>query len=158
MARTRTPGIRVDRNGGLIIDKEHCGIPIYVRLGVTSQEEAEQRLAKEIDRLDARLQHNATRRASFADCAARYLAQSKNKRSVDATAWHIRLLIPYIGNLEVHQIHDGTLEPFVADRVAQASAQPRSIGAWRSCALSSIGRRGRTAMTMVAHGSKRCHL
>ena len=36
MASTRTPGIRLDRNGGLIIDKEHRGIPIYVRLGVKS--------------------------------------------------------------------------------------------------------------------------
>jgi hypothetical protein len=32
--------------------------------------------------------------------------------------WHIRLLIPYIGRLDVHQIHDGTIEPFVADRLA----------------------------------------
>ena len=52
MARTRTPGIRADRNGGLIIDKEHRGIPIYVRLGAASQEEAEERLAAEIDRVD----------------------------------------------------------------------------------------------------------
>ena len=34
MARTRTPGIRTDRNGGLLIDKEHHGIPIYVLLGL----------------------------------------------------------------------------------------------------------------------------
>jgi hypothetical protein len=34
MARTRTPGIRVDQNGGLIVDKEHRGIPIYIRLGL----------------------------------------------------------------------------------------------------------------------------
>jgi hypothetical protein len=108
MARTRMPGIRVDRNGGLIIDKEHRGIPIYVRLGATSQEEAEQRLAAEIDRVDALLQRNVHRRPTFADCAARYLVDSQNNRSVDATAWHIRLLIPYFGALDIHQIHDGT--------------------------------------------------
>ncbi len=45
MSSTRTPGIRIDRNGGLIIDKEHRGIPIYVCLGGTDQERAEQRLA-----------------------------------------------------------------------------------------------------------------
>jgi hypothetical protein len=37
---------------------------------------------------------------------------------VDVTAWHIRLLIPYTGTVDVHRIHDGTLKPFVADRLA----------------------------------------
>ena len=118
MARTRTPGIRLDRNGGLIIDKEHRGIPMYLRLGRTSQEEAEQRLAAETIRVDALLQGNANRRPTFADCAARYLADSKDKRSIDATAWHIRLLIPYLGSLDIHQIHDATLQSSIADRVA----------------------------------------
>ena len=40
---------------------------------------------------------------------------SVNNRSVDATAWHIQLLVPYIGRLDVHKVHDGTL---VADRLA----------------------------------------
>jgi integrase len=117
MTRTRTPGIRLDRNGGLIIDKEHRRIPIYFRLGRTNQEEAEQRLSAEIHRVDALLQGNANRRPTFADCAARYLAESKDKRSVDATAWHIRLLIPYLGRRDIHQIHDATLQSFIADRV-----------------------------------------
>ena len=118
MACTRTPGIRMDRNGGRIIDKEHCGKGIYVRLGPISQEHAEQRLADEIARMNAELERNASPRPRFADCAARYLEQSKSKRSVRATAWHVRLLTSYIGNLDVRRIHDGTLEPFVADRLA----------------------------------------
>src|SRR5262245_52674299 len=100
MARTRTPGIRVDRNGGLIIDKEHRGIPIYVRLGAATQEEAEERLAAEIDRVDTLLERNANRRPTFAECAARYLADSQKNRSIEATAWHIRMLMPYIGALD----------------------------------------------------------
>jgi hypothetical protein len=53
MSSTRTPGIRIDnRTNCLIIDKEHHGIPIYVRLGVTDQERAEQRLAEEIQRFN----------------------------------------------------------------------------------------------------------
>ena len=118
MARTRTPGIRVDRNGGLIVGKEHRGIPIYIRLGLLGQDQAEQRLAEEIDRVDALLWRNANRRPTFADCAARYLTESKSKRSVDATAWHIRLLIPYVGTLDIRRVHDGTLQSFIAARVA----------------------------------------
>lgn len=118
MARTRTPSIRLDRKGGFIIDKEHHGIPIYVRLGLTNQEHAEQRLAEEIEQVDALLEQKANRRRTFSDCAARYLSDSKDKRSVDAIAWHIRLLIPYVGRLDIHRIHDGTLQSFVADRIA----------------------------------------
>ena len=96
MARTRTPGIRIDRNGQRIIDKEHRGVGIYVRLGQTSQESAEHRLADEIAKVGAALEHDANPRPRFADCAARYLAQSKDKRSVGSTAWHVRLLTSYI--------------------------------------------------------------
>src|SRR5437762_2156634 len=97
---------------------KHRGIPIYVRLGLLSQEKAEQRLIEEIERVNALLQCSANRRPTFADCAARYLTDSKNKRSIDATAWHIRLLIPYVGSLDIHRIHDGTLTSFIADRIA----------------------------------------
>jgi hypothetical protein len=44
MARTRTPGIRVDRDGRRIIDKDYRGVAIYLRLGPITQENAEQRL------------------------------------------------------------------------------------------------------------------
>jgi hypothetical protein len=92
-------------------------VAIYLRLGAISQEHAEQRLADEIARVNAELERNARPRRRFADCAARYIAESRNKRSVGASAWHVRLLTSYIGTLEVQQIHDGTLARFVADRV-----------------------------------------
>ena len=31
---------------------------------------------------------------------------------------HVRLLLPHIGDLEPHQVHDATLTPFAASRVA----------------------------------------
>ena len=118
MARTRTPGIRIDRNGRRVIDKEHYGVEIYVRLGPIRQERAEQRLADEIARVNVDLARKANPRPRFADCAARYLAESRNKRSVDVTAWHVRLLTSYVGTVDIHRIHDGTLERFVTDRLA----------------------------------------
>jgi integrase len=118
MARTRTPGVRVERDGQRIIDKEHRGVGIYLRLGPITQEDAEQRLADEIARVNAELERKANPRPRLAECAARYLEQSKNNRSVDATAWHVRLLTSYLGSLDVHQIHDGTLQSFIADRIA----------------------------------------
>src|SRR6266852_1945267 len=130
MARSRTAGIRIDSDGRRIIDKEHRGVGIYLRLGPISQEDAEQQLANEVARVDAELRHNANHRHRFVDCAERYLAESQKKRSVDVAAWHIRLLIPYIGTLEIHRVHDATLKSFIADRLAsgvKASTVNRSL-------------------------------
>ena len=115
---TGTPGIIVTTAGHHIIDKEYRGVRIYTRLGRVSQAEAEQRLAAEIERIEAELAQRSTRRLRFADGATRYLKESANKRSVDVSAWHVRLLIPYIGTLELDRIHDATLQPFIADRLA----------------------------------------
>jgi hypothetical protein len=113
-------------NGRRIINKEHRGVAIYLRLGPISQEDAEQQLRSEVDRIDAELRYNANHRHRFVDCAERYLAESKHRRSVDVAAWHIRLLTPYIGMLEIHQIHDATLKSFVSDRLA-SGVKPSTV-------------------------------
>jgi integrase len=118
MPSTGISGITVDAAGHRIIDKEHRGVRIYVRLGPISEEHAEQRLDAELTRIEAELERRANFRPRFADCAARYLAESKHKRSVGVVAWHVRLLGPYVGTLEANRVHDRTLEPFVADRLA----------------------------------------
>ena len=118
MARTHTPGITIDAAGHRIIDKEHRGVRIYVRLGSIGEEDARQRLAAEIEHLEAELRQRAAR-PRFAHAAARYLEESQQLRSADVTAWHVRLLTPYLGSLELNRIHDRTLERFIADRHAQ---------------------------------------
>jgi hypothetical protein len=44
-------------------------------------------------------------RPTFADCAARYVAQSRSKRSIDVIKWHVQLLACHIGKLEPQQIY-----------------------------------------------------
>src|SRR6202049_5351964 len=109
MPSTGISGITVDAAGHRIIDKEYRGVRIYVRLGPISEEEAEQRLDAELNRVEADLERGANFRPRFADCAARYLVESKYKRSVGVVAWHVRLLGPYLGTLEVNRVHDRTL-------------------------------------------------
>jgi integrase len=115
---TGTPGITVTAAGHHIIDKEYRGVRIYTRLGWASQAETEERLTAEIERVETELVQRSNRQLRFADGAARYLKESANKRSVDVSAWHVRLLIPYIGTLELDRIHDAMLQPFIADRLA----------------------------------------
>src|ERR1700681_1365967 len=64
------------------------------------------------------LERKAHARPRFAHCAARYLDESRDERSFDVIALHVRLLISHLAGLEVKQIHDATLKPFIADRLA----------------------------------------
>jgi len=78
---TRTAGITVDVRGNRLINKQHRGIRIFLRLGVVGQENAEERLRTEVERMD--LDRDSGARPLFRHCAARYLAQSRNKRSIE---------------------------------------------------------------------------
>lgn len=116
MGQTRTRGITLENDGSRTVNKVWRGERIFVRLGQVSQEEAERWLAGEIARLESGQHRRGSARPLFAVCAARYLIESQQKRSVEVIAWHIKLLLPYIGALEIHQVHDTTLEQFKADR------------------------------------------
>ena len=118
----QTPGITVDGDGRRVLDKEYRGVRIYARLGRVNQAAAERRLETEIQRVESQIARRSNCPPRFADAAARYLEQSRDKRSIDVTAWHVRLLIPYIGTLELDRIHDATLERFIADRRTQGVA------------------------------------
>jgi integrase len=119
MARTRTLGITSDADGMLTINKEYRGVRVFFRLGKLTQEQAEQRLQTEIDRLDIELERKAHARPLFRDCAARYLDESSHKPSAALIAWHVRMLLVHFAHLEPAKIHDGTLRSFVAARVVQ---------------------------------------
>src|SRR6266567_2247295 len=118
MATTRTPRITVLADGRRFIDKRYLGVRIGLRAGAVTQEQAEERLQIEIARVQCDLARKAHARPTFTECAARYVAQSRGKRSIDVIKWHVTLLQSYIGDLEPQQIHDQTLEPFVEARLA----------------------------------------
>lgn len=122
MAKTRTPGITVLADGRLFIDKRHLGARIGLRVGAITQEQAEERLRVEMARIEYEQERKARARPTFADCAARYVAQSRSKRSIAVIKWHVQLLARYIGKLEPQQIHDATLEPFIQDRLSQGAS------------------------------------
>ena len=61
-------------------------------------------------------------RPTFTDCAARYVEQSRGKRSLDVIKWHVRLLQRYIGDLEPRQVDDQTLKPFIKARLAAGAS------------------------------------
>jgi hypothetical protein len=54
--------------------------------------------------------------------AARYIEQSRGKRSIGIIKWHVALVQGYIGNLEPQQVHDQTVEPFIKARLAAGAS------------------------------------
>ena len=122
MATTRTPGITVLADGRLFIDKRHLGVRIGLRVGAVTQEQAEARLRTEMGRVECVMARKAHFHPTFTDCAARYIEQSRGKRSIDIIKWHVSLVQRYIGDLEPRQVHDQTLERFVKARLADGAS------------------------------------
>ncbi|MCW5657099.1 MAG: tyrosine-type recombinase/integrase [Burkholderiaceae bacterium] len=122
MAATRTPGITIAADGNYYVDKRHHGEPICLRLGPTTLEQAELRLKREVAHVEMELARRAHARPLFRDCAGRYLAQRHERRSLATMQVHVRLLLPHVGDLEPYQVHDATLAPFVASRVAAGAS------------------------------------
>ena len=119
MPSTRARGITIDGLGRRTIDKAHRGERIFARLGAVSQEAAEHLLAREIDRLEWERERRMHARPLFSDCAKRFLRESKHKRSAVTLAYHVQMLLRYLGDLEVHKVHDDTVRPFIDARLAQ---------------------------------------
>ena len=76
MGSTRMPGITVDANGNRLINKEHHGVRLFFRLRRVSQENAEQQLVTEIERLNLDRARRAgtrfTRSISVTSCCSAF--------------------------------------------------------------------------------------
>ena len=133
MERTRTTGVYIDAAGCRIIDKWFKGKRIFARLGQASQEEAEAVLAKRINEIRAAKLFGESRRRTFREAALKHLMDEqarlvgrygnegatldqKAQKQLDDTAWHLRLLDPFIGDLPLDEVSDDALRPFVEKR------------------------------------------
>lgn len=59
---------------------------------------------------------------TFQKAATRYLSESK-KKSIKCDIIHLDHLMPYIGHLDIKQVHNETLKPFITDRLKQGRKQ-----------------------------------
>ena len=119
MSSTRTPGITIDVLGHRTINKEYGGKRLFCRLGPVSQEDAERRLRLELEHLELAIQSRAHAMPLFSDAAKRYLLDSRYNRTASNTAWHVGMLLKFVGDLEVRKVHDETLKPLVEARLME---------------------------------------
>jgi integrase len=118
--RTRTKGIRLE---GIerIVDKQYRGQRVFARLGQVPQDEAEAWLRTRQASIDAELEQQLRRGAErlFADGAAKYLieCQQRQVRTLEQIAYHVKLLLPYIGTSPIGDVCNESLEAFKDERL-----------------------------------------
>lgn len=118
--QTRTKGIRLE-NSERIIDKQYRGQRIFQRLGTVSQDAAEtwlrERQAWHDSERKEQLRTGADR--LWADGAAKYLIECAQRkvRTVELIAYHVRVLLPYIGSMAMRDVCNEAMEAFKEERV-----------------------------------------
>ncbi|MES2191294.1 MAG: tyrosine-type recombinase/integrase [Pseudomonadota bacterium] len=128
--QTRTKGIRIVGNDR-IIDKQHKGERIFQRLKNVSQDEAETWLRDRQAKIDAEQQRQLRRGSErlFADGAKKYLieCQAKGVRSLDLIAYHVKIVLPYIGSMAMTDVCNDSLETFVACRIEEDGVKNATV-------------------------------
>ena len=129
--RTRTKGIQLASDGSRSVDKQYKGSRIFERLGKVSQDEAESWLRQRQAELDAE-RENQLRSGDqqlFAAAAQKYLIESERKklRSLETVAYHVALLLPYVGSMALADICNDSLQPFIDERLDEDEVKPSTV-------------------------------
>jgi integrase len=118
--RTRTRGIQLASDGSRTLNQEYKGRRIFERLGKVSQAEAEGELTRRRAAIDTEIAHERRVGAErlWADGARKYLieCQQRKVRTLDLIAYHVSLLLPYIGTQPMGDVCNDSLEEFKLDR------------------------------------------
>ena len=110
-----TPGLR--KKGNIWhIDKTIAGRKLRESTGETELSEAEKFLSKRINEIRAEVIFGERLDRTFNTAAARYIEEYGHKRSLDRDIDTLKVVMPYIGNRSLKQIHSASLDPFVRDR------------------------------------------
>jgi len=111
-------GIYPGPNGSWEVDKWWRGDRLR-QCGFTSFEEAEGWLIRQLETKRQALILGTRPRRIFDGVAAHYLLAHQDKASITTEAILLQGVMPYIGQLELHQVHDLTLAPFKDARLAE---------------------------------------
>lgn len=117
MGERNPPGL-TKRGGIWHIDKQFRGIRICESTGTGDVKKAEEQLAKRISEVRAATANGIPTRRTFRAAAAKYLNENLQKKSIKEDAFHLKQLDPFIGELDLRQVHMGSLQPFITKRKA----------------------------------------
>lgn len=114
----KTTGIYPSANGSWQVDKWWKGARLFQR-GFGDFAEAERWLIKRLDERRRSVVHGERIGRRFEDAAVHYVDSHKNKISIVTDTYLLQGVMPFIGNLDLARVHDGTLDKFISARLAQ---------------------------------------
>lgn len=117
MGRKKTPGL-YKRNGTWHIDKHLRGSRLCESTGTSDLAAAEAYLARRIEQVRQAKVFGVRPERRFRQAATRYLKEA-TKASLHDDALQLKLLDSFIGDLPLDQVHQGTLQAFIAERQAR---------------------------------------
>jgi integrase len=109
-------GVYPDKEGSWQVDKVWRGTRLRQR-GFGSAGEAQAWLIKELEALRNVAIHGARPKRTFEQAATHYLLTHQEKVSLETDTHLLKSVMPHIGHLQLNQVHDGTLAPYVAKRL-----------------------------------------
>lgn len=112
MAKRIISGLQL-RKGVWHVDKIIDGRRICQSLRTSEQQEAEAILAQFIFESRKAKIFGVRPKRIFREAAIKYLEEFENNSSIESDACHLKALNPFIGDLPLNLIHDGTLDPFI---------------------------------------------
>lgn len=111
----RTTGIYPTQDGRFDVDRTYKRTRLRQR-GFESFEHAESWLIRQLDALRKEFVHGTRAARNFEEAAVYYIELFANKRSLESEIFHLKAVMPFIGQLALDQIHNGTLKPFIDAR------------------------------------------
>lgn len=107
------------RNGVYHMDKVVAGQRISGSTGTSDLKQAEQILAKRVTEIREAKVLGFRPKKTFKEAALHYEKTHSHKKSLDRDLQDIRSILPFIGDLTIDRIHNGTLRPYIEYRQKQ---------------------------------------
>ncbi|MAY39123.1 tyrosine-type recombinase/integrase [Spongiibacter sp.] len=114
MGRNKSPGLTL-RGGVWHVDKVVYGQRIRESTGTSNLEEAEAFLAHRINSCRQSKIYGVRPEWKFRDAAAKYLQDNMDRQGISKDASRIKVLLPFIADVPLRYLHDGTLQGYVND-------------------------------------------
>ena len=118
MGNERKSGL-TKRGGVWHVDKQFRGTRLCESTGTGDLRQAQEYLAKRLIELGEARLFGVREARTFRAAATKYLQDYSYKKRIKDDAMHLKQLDPYIGALELRQVHIGSLQQFIARRRQQ---------------------------------------
>ena len=109
------------------VNKVYRGIRLTGSTGTRLAQEAEDWVEKQCQEIKNAQIFGVRPPHTFREAATRYLNERLGYKSAETLAYHIEILDPWIGDLDMNDIYDENLEPFKQHRLNVDGVRPATL-------------------------------